>query len=130
MSENKFTNWLHKELKQQQKEKETIMAKAIKKDGAMILDEAQKKHLLDLFNAGNDFTQSYRESGIKYITAWDIEKVIDLLDDMKDMYGIVVKRSPEPDNEGNYYPCHWADHVWADDSRAWKFKHMKDCGIC
>ena len=120
MSENKFTNWLHKELKQQQKEKETIMAKAIKKDGAMILDEAQKKHLLDLFNAGNDFTQSYRESGIKYITAWDIEKVIDLLDDMKELYGIVVKRSPEPDNEGNYYPCHWSDHVWSDDPRAWK----------
>ena len=120
MSENKFTNWLHKELKQQQKEKETIMAKAIKKDGAMILDEAQKKHLLDLFNAGNDFTQSYRESGIKYITAWDIEKVIDLLDDMKELYGIVVKRSPEPDTEGKHYPCHWADHVWSDDPRAWK----------
>jgi hypothetical protein len=92
MTDNKFTNWLHKELKQQQKEKETIMAKAIKKDGAMILDEEQKKHLLDLFNAGNDFTQSYRESGIKYVTAWDIEKVIDLLDDMKELYGIVVKR--------------------------------------
>ena len=120
MTENKFTNWLHKELKQHQQEKEKVMAKAIKKDGAMILDEAQKKHLLDLFNAGNDFTQSYRESGIKYVTAWDIEKVIDLLDDMKDMYGIVVKRSPEQDNEGKHYPCHWADHVWADDSRAWK----------
>ena len=120
MSQNKFTNWLHKELKQHQQEKEKVMAKAIKKDGAMILDEAQKKHLLDLFNAGNDFTQSYRESGIKYVTAWDIEKVIDLLDDMKDMYGIVVKRSPEPDNEGKHYPCHWADHVWSDDPRAWK----------
>ena len=83
MSENKFTNWLHKELKQQQKEKETIMAKAIKKDGAMILDEAQKKHLLDLFNAGNDFSRSYRESGIKYVTAWEIEKLLDLLDDIE-----------------------------------------------
>jgi len=120
MTENKFTNWLHKELKQHQQEKEKVMAKAIKKDGAMILDEAQKKHLLDLFNAGNAFTQSYRESGIKYVTAWDIEKVIDLLDDMKEMYGIVVKRSSEPDNEGKHYPCYWADHVWADDPRAWK----------
>ena len=71
MSDNTFTNWLHKELKLQQQEKENIMVKAIKKDGAMILDEAQKKHLLDLFNAGNDFTSSYRESGIKYITAWE-----------------------------------------------------------
>ena len=111
MSQNKFTNWLHKELKQHQQEKEKVMAKAIKKDGAMILD---------IFNAGNDFTQSYRESGIKYVTAWEIEKVIDLLDDMKEMYGIVVKRSPEPDNEGKHYPCHWADHGWSDDPRAWK----------
>jgi len=117
MSENKFTNWLHKELKQQQKEKETIMAKAIKKDGAMILDEAQKKALLDIFNAGNDFSQSYRESGIKYITAWEIEKLLDLLDDMKDLFGISPTTS---EHSGDHYPNHWADHVWSDDSRAWK----------
>lgn len=122
MSENKFTNWLHKELKQQQKEKETIMAKAVKKNGAMILDEAQKKHLLDLFNAGNDFNQSYRETGIKYITAWEIEKLLDLLDDMKDLYGISPKRSTDPDMHGDHYPHHWADHVWSDDPRAWKRK--------
>ena len=120
MSENKFTNWLHKELKQQQKEKETIMAKAIKKDGAMILDEAQKKHLLDIFNAGNDFSQSYRESGIKYVTAWEIEKLLDLLDDMKDLYGIAPTTSEHTDNDGDHYPNHWSDHVWSDDSRAWK----------
>ena len=120
MSDNKFTNWLHKELKQQQKEKETIMAKAIKKDGAMILDEAQKKHLLDIFNAGNDFSQSYRESGIKYITAWEIEKLLDLIDDMKDLYGIAPTTSEHTDNDGDHYPNHWSDHVWSDDSRAWK----------
>ena len=122
MSENKFTNWLQKELKQHQKEKETIMAKAIKKDGAMILDEAQKKHLLDIFNAGNDFSQSYRESGIKYITAWEIEKLLDLIDDMKVLYGIAPTISEHTDNDGDHYPNHWADHVWSDDSRAWKRK--------
>ena len=120
MSENKFTNWLHKELKQQQKEKETIMAKAIKKDGAMILDEAQKKALLDIFNAGNNFSQSYRESGIKYVTAWEIEQLLDLLDDMKDLFGISPTTSEHTDNSGDHYPNHWADHVWSDDSRAWK----------
>jgi hypothetical protein len=122
MSENKFTNWLHKELKQQQKEKETIMAKAIKKDGAMILDKAQKKHLLDIFNAGNDFSQSYRESGIKYVTAWEIEKLLDLIDDMKDLYGISPTISEHVDNDGDHYPNHWSDHVWSEDSRAWKRK--------
>jgi len=120
MTENKFTNWLQKELKQHQKEKETIMAKAIKKNGAMILDEAQKKHLLDIFNAGKDFSQSYRESGIKYVTAWEIEKLLDLIDDMKDLYGIAPTTSEHVDNDGDHYPNHWADHVWSDDSRAWK----------
>ena len=122
MTENKFTNWLQKELKQHQKEKETIMAKAIKKNGAMILDEAQKKHLLDIFNAGNDFSQSYRESGIKYVTAWEIEKLLDLIDDMKDLYGIAPTTSEHVDNDRDHYPNHWADHVWSDDSRAWKRK--------
>ena len=44
MSENKFTNWLHKELKQQQKEKETIMAKAIKKDEGVKEHKGDKPH--------------------------------------------------------------------------------------
>jgi ribosome assembly protein YihI (activator of Der GTPase) len=119
MTENKFTNWLHKELKQHQQEKEKVMAK-VKEEVAMVLNAEQKKALLDIFNAGNDFSQSYRESGIKYITAWEIEKLLDLLDDMKDLYGIAPKTSEHVDNSGNHYPSHWADHVWSDDPRAWK----------
>ena len=122
MTENRFTNWLQKELKQHQKEKETMMAKAVKKNGAMILDEAQKKHLLDLFNAGNDFNQSYRETGIKYITAWEIEKLLDLIDDMKDAFGIVPKVSEYKNDDGDIMPAHFQDHVWSDDPRAYKRK--------
>jgi len=86
----------------------------------MILDEAQKKALLDIFNAGNDFSRSYRESGIKYVTAWEIEKMIDLIDDMKDLYGIAPTISEHTDNDGDHYPNHWSDHVWSDNPRAWK----------
>jgi len=120
MSENKFTNWLHKELKQQQKEKETIMAKAIKKDGAMILDEAQKKHLLDLFNAGREFSDDYKESGLKYMRVWTIEQLMDLIDDMKESFGIGPKISEYKHDDGTIMPAHWSDHVWSDDPRAWK----------
>ena len=45
---------------------------------------------------------SYRESGIKYITAWEIEQLLDLIDDMKDLYGISPRKSDEPDMHGDY----------------------------
>jgi len=123
MSENKFTNWLHKELKLQQQEKEKAMARAVKRDGAMILDEAQKKLILDVFNAGREFNDDFRESGIKYMRVWTIEQLTDLIDDMKDAFGIVPKKSSEKDFNGEIgSPMFWTDHVWSDDSRAWKRK--------
>jgi len=123
MSENKFTNWLHKELKLQQQEKEKAMARAVKRDGAMILDEAQKKLILDVFNAGREFNDDYRESGFKYMRVWTVEQLMDLIDDMKDAFGIVPKKSREKDFNGEIgSPMFWTDHVWSDDSRAWKRK--------
>tara|TARA_R110001599_G_scaffold316208_1_gene525284 strand:- start:1062 stop:1436 length:375 start_codon:yes stop_codon:yes gene_type:complete len=123
MSENKFTNWLHKELKLQQQEKEKAMARAVKRDGAMILDEAQKKLILDVFNAGREFNDDYRESGFKYMRVWTVEQLMDLIDDMKDAFGIVPKKSSEKDFNGEIgSPMFWTDHVWSDDSRAWKRK--------
>ena len=119
MSENKFTYWLHKELQQQQKEKETIMARAIKKDGAMILDEAQKKHLLDLFNAGREVFDDF---DIRFVRAWDLKQLEDLIDDMKDAFGIAPKLSEYKHDDGSDMPAHFQDHVWSDDSRAYKRK--------
>ena len=119
MSENKFTDWLHKELQQQQKEKETIMARAIKKDGAMILDEAQKKHLLDLFNAGREVFDDF---DIRYVSAWDLKQLEDLIDDMKDAFGIVPEVSEYKNDDGDIMPAHFQDHVWSNDPRAWKRK--------
>ena len=119
MSENKFTNWLHKELQQQQKEKETIMARAIKKDGAMMLDEAQKKHLLDLFNAGREVFDDF---DIRFVRAWDLKQLEDLIDDMKDAFGIAPKLSEYKHDDGSDMPAHFQDHVWSDDSRAYKRK--------
>ena len=123
MSENKFTNWLHKELKLQQQEKEKAMARAVKRDGAMILDEAQKKLILDLFNAGREFNEDYREGGFKYMRVWTIEQLTDLIDDMKDAFGIVPKKSSEKDFNGEIgSPMFWTDHVYSNDPRAWERK--------
>ena len=117
---NTFTDWLKKEAEVYNNERKKTMNKKVKTNVSMGLNAKQKKALLDIFNAGNNFSQSYRESGIKYVTAWEIEQLLDLLDDMKDLFGISPKKSDEPDRDGEYYPNHWADHVWSDDPRAWK----------
>jgi len=119
---NTFTDWLKKEAEVYNNERKKIMKTKVKEDVAMVLNAEQKKALLDIFNAGNDLTNSYRESGIKYMTAWEIEKLLDLIDDMKDLYGISPKRSGDPDMHGDHYPHHWSDHVWSDDPQAWKRK--------
>ena len=117
---NTFTDWLKKEAEVYNNERKKTMNKKVKTNVSMGLNAKQKKALLDIFNAGNNFSQSYRESGIKYVTAWEIEQLLDLLDDMKDLFGISPKKSDEPDRDGDYYPYHWSDHVWSDDPQAWK----------
>ena len=100
------------------------MAKLLKEQqhGAILINSAQKKLILDLFNAGREFSDDYKESGIKYMRVWTIEQLMDLIDDMKDAFGIVVANSPHTDDDGEIMPAHWSDHVWSDDPRAWKRK--------
>ena len=117
---NTFTDWLKKEAEVYNNERKKTMNKKVKTNVGIGLNAKQKKALLDIFNAGNNFSQSYRESGIKYVTAWEIEQLLDLLDDMKDLFGISPTTSEHTDHSGDHYPNHWADHVWSDDSKAWK----------
>ena len=97
------------------KERKKTMTKT--KEG-MLIDEKQKKMLLDLFNAGQTFSNSYREGGIKYLYVSDVENLLDLIDDMKEGFGI----SPKVDTHGKNMPDHWGDHVWSDDPQAWNSK--------
>jgi len=125
MSNTGFTDWLHKEIKlQQQQQRKIIMAKLLKEQqhGAIIIDQAQKKLILDVFNAGREFNDDYRESGLKYLRVWTVEQLTDLIDDMKDAFGIVPKISEHKHEDGSIMPAHWSDHVWSDDPRAWQRK--------
>ena len=83
----------------------------------MELNEEQKKHLLDLFNAGKDV---FNDFDITYVSAYDLKQLENLLEDMKELYGISPTTSEHKDNDGEYYPNHWAHHVWSDAPRAWK----------
>ena len=96
------------------KERKKPMTKKV-----ITLNEKQKKHLLDLFNAGKDV---FNDFNIKYVSAYDLHKLQDLLDDMAELYGISPIKSDTKDNSGKYYPCHYSDHVWSSDTRAWKHK--------
>ena len=97
------------------------MAKSLKEQqqSAIILLQEQKKLLLDIFNAGREV---FDEFDIRYVRAWDLKKLEDLIDDMKDAFGIVPKISEYKNDDGNIMPAHFQDHVWSDDPRAWQRK--------
>ena len=85
----------------------------------MTLDQEQKKLILDIFNAGREL---FDEFDIRYVKAWDLKQLEDLIDDMKDAFGIAPKLSEHKHNDGSDMPSHWSDHVWSDDHRAYKSK--------
>ena len=101
------------------KERKKPMTKKIQHKGAMIADQTQKKLLLDLFNAGREV---FDEFDIRYVRAWDLKQLEDLIDDMKDAFGIAPKLSEYKHDDGSDMPAHFQDHVWSDDSRAYKRK--------
>ena len=119
MSKTGFTDWLHKEIKLQQQQRRDEMARIIKHKSAMIVDQAQKKCILDVFNAGREV---FEEFDIMHVTAWDLRQLQDLIDDMKDTFGIVPKVSEYKNDDGETMPAHFQDHVWSDDPRAWQRK--------
>jgi hypothetical protein len=88
-----------------------------KKIESEVLNKEQKKHLLDLFNVGRDVFDDF---DIKYVSAYDLQQLKDLIDDMRELYGIVPKNSTHVDDDGKLTPAHWSNHVWSDDPRAFK----------
>ena len=97
------------------------MAKNLKEQqhGAIVIDQEQKKLLLDLFNAGREVFDDF---DLRYVSAWDLKQLEDLIDDMKDAFGIVPKVSEYKNDDGSIMPAHFQDHVWSNDPRAWKRK--------
>ena len=85
----------------------------------MTLDQEQKKLILDIFNAGREL---FDEFDIRYVKAWDLKQLEDLIDDMKDAFGIAPKLSEYKHDDGSAMPAHFQDHVWSDDPRAYKSK--------
>ena len=121
MSKTGFTDWLHKEIKLQQQQRKILMAKNLKEHqhGAVTIDQEQKKLILDVFNAGREVFEDF---DLRYVSAWDLKQLEDLIDDMKDAFGIVPKVSEYKNDDGSIMPAHFQDHVWSNDPRAWKRK--------
>ena len=120
MSKTGFTDWLHKEIKlQQQQQRRILMAKNLKEHqhGAVTIDQQQKKLILDLFNAGREVFEDF---DLRNVSAWDLKQLEDLIDDMKDAFGIVPKVSEYKNDDGDSMPAHFQDHVYSNNPRAWK----------
>ena len=101
------------------KERKKPMTKKIQHKGAMITDQTQKKLILDVFNAGREVFDDF---DLRYVSAWNLKQLEDLIDDMKDAFGIVPKISEYKDDDGSVMPAHYQDHVWSNDPRAWQRK--------
>ena len=97
------------------------MAKNLKEHqhGAVTIDQEQKKLILDVFNAGREVFEDF---DLRYVSAWDLKQLEDLIDDMKDAFGIVPKISEYKNDDGSIMPAHFQDHVWSNDPRAWTRK--------
>ncbi len=93
------------------------MTKKIQHKGAMITDQTQKKLILDVFNAGREVFEDF---DLRYVSAWDLKQLEDLIDDMKDAFGIVPKVSEYKNDDGDSMPAHFQDHVYSNNPRAWK----------
>ena len=119
MSKTGFTDWLHKEIKLQQQQRRILMAKNLKEHqhGAVTIDQEQKKLILDVFNAGREVFDDF---DIMHVSAWDLRQLQDLIDDMKDAFGIVPKVSEYKNDDGDSMPAHFQDHVYSNNPRAWK----------
>jgi hypothetical protein len=119
MSKTGFTDWLHKEIKLQQQQRRILMAKNLKEHqhGAVTIDQEQKKLILDVFNAGREVFEDF---DLRYVSAWDLKQLEDLIDDMKDAFGIVPKVSEYKNDDGDSMPAHFQDHVYSNNPRAWK----------
>ena len=119
MSKTGFTDWLHKEIKLQQQQRKILMAKNLKEHqhGAVTIDQEQKKLILDVFNAGREVFEDF---DLRYVSAWDLKQLEDLIDDMKDAFGIVPKVSEYKNDDGDSMPAHFQDHVYSNNPRAWK----------
>ena len=113
MSKTGFTDWLHKEIQQQRRDE---MTKIIQHKGAMIVDQAQKKCILDFYTAGRAV---FDEFDIRYVSAWDLKKLNDLVDDIPELFGIVPRK--DKDYDGTDLPSD-INFVWSDDPRAWQRK--------
>jgi hypothetical protein len=119
MSKTGFTDWLHKEIKLQQQQRRILMSKNLKEHqhGAVTIDQEQKKLILDVFNAGREVFEDF---DLRYVSAWDLKQLEDLIDDMKDAFGIVPKVSEYKNDDGDSMPAHFQDHVYSNNPRAWK----------
>ena len=119
MSKTGFTDWVHKEIQLQQQQRKKIMAKNLKEHqhGAVTIDQEQKKLILDVFNAGREVFEDF---DLRYVSAWDLKQLEDLIDDMKDAFGIVPKVSEYKNDDGDSMPAHFQDHVYSNNPRAWK----------
>jgi len=80
-------------------------------------DPLRTGNLLDLVNKIKSITEHLAESGIEYVTYWEIQELINLTEKVRENYRIVYKK--RIDDEGIVRPQWWGDYVYEDHPEAY-----------
>jgi len=80
-------------------------------------DPLRTGNLLDLVNKIKSITEHLAESGIEYVTYWEIQELINLTEKVRENYRIVRKK--RIDEEGRVLQNWWDDYVYEDHPEAY-----------
>ena len=80
-------------------------------------DPSGNENLLDLVNKIKSITEHLAESGIEYVTYWEIQELLNHTEKVRESYGIVHKK--RTDDEGIVRPQWWGDYVYEDNPEAY-----------
>lgn len=83
----------------------------------MSTENGGKENLLNLINKIKDITDNLAESGIEYVTYWEVKELLNLTEKVKENYRIVRKK--RIDEEGRVLQNWWDDYVYEDHPEAY-----------
>ena len=83
----------------------------------MSTENGGKENLLNLINKIKDITDNLAETGIEYVTYWEVKELLNLTEKVKENYRIVRKK--RIDEEGRVLQNWWDDYVYEDHPEAY-----------
>lgn len=83
----------------------------------MSIENGGKENLLNLVNKIKDITDNLAESGIEYVTYWEVKELLKYAEQVRENHGMVLQK--RIDDEGVVRKNWWGDYVYKDHPEAY-----------